>query len=445
MPKRPAKHRPTPCKLNGRLLAIYVDGGRKIFGNYNDPAAWDKYNAFCNERQNGGSETLPSVSPSSSEICLPSRVSNAPHGSPGSFPLIADLVAEFMDYAAEKKDKSDFCKFRIACDALLRYATLPTAEFDVYLLLQIQNGFVKAGYARTHCNKLVNFCIQIFRWGENRRLVRKGKREELRAIEPVEYGAARETKGREPVDDDAVAQTLPRLLPMYQSIISILQSTGARPIELWRMKVANVDRSDPDIWVYRVRHHKTERFNKKRIIAFDRRDQIALLPYLDKAPGAFVFAPLDEMRERMERGEKIECVKANIDEQLDTRKVCKELKRTIKEANRELPPDKQIPYWTMYQLRHAYLTKMVEQHGKDDAALVGGHSNSKMVEDVYDHSQERRIIKLKRQQEEGGDAATNGLTGVIHNLDSMGLSTSDIAKATGLLVSEVEAILQKKK
>jgi len=447
MPKRSENSLPTPKKARNSLVA-YVDGKRIVFGNYDDPVAWQKFNCFCEERQSGRSKSpppaTPSVSPSGEHP--PSRILGTPHGTPGNSPLVADLVAEFLDYAAEKKDRSDFCKYKIAGEGLLRYATVPTAEFDVYLLLQLQDGFVKADYARTHCNKLVNFCIQIFRWGENRRLVPKGKRRELQAIEPVQYGQARETEDREPVDDAIVEQTLAqnKLLPVYESIMRIIQSTGARPIELFRMRIADIDRSDPEIWVYRPRHHKTKRHNKRRILAFGEKEQKALLPYLDKAPKAIVFSPLDEVRERVERGEKVKRTKANTAEQFDTRAVCKELKRAIKEANRELPPDKQIPYWTMYQLRHSYLTDMVEQHGENDAALVGGHSDPKMIRGVYDHSQQRRIVQLKRLQEKRENTRTKGLTEVVQNLDLLGLPSADIALATRLSLSEVEAILQKK-
>ena len=448
MPKRTENCRPKPIRDKRNRLVVYAEKRRVVFGKYDDPVAWEKYNAFCEERQNRGKEAAPLLSVTPVSELPPKKVSNAPVGTTGKLPLIADLVAEFLDYAEEKKDKSDFSKFKTVCNALLRYATLPTEQFDACLLLEVQKEFIEdeADYARTYINKLINFCIHIFKWGEPRRLCPAGKSGQLRAIEPVQYGQARETEDRMPVDGAVVERTLAtgKLLPVYQAIIRILQSTGARPIELFRMRIADIDRSDPEIWVYRPRNHKTKRYNRRRIITFGAKEQKVLLPYLEKAPNAFILSPLDEMRELMERGEQTKRRKNEIAEQFDTGKVCIALREAIEAANLELPRDQQIPHWTMYQLRHSYLTKMVEQHGENDAALAGGHSDSKMVRGVYDHSQERRIIQLKRQQEESENTATNGLVGVVRNLDSMGLPLSDIAKATGLAESEVVAMLQEK-
>ena len=92
--------------------------------------------------------------------------------------------------------------------------------------------------------------------------------------------------------------------------------------------------------------------------------------------------------------------KAKINEHFTTATVGKVLKRTIHEANQSLPSDQQIPKWTMYQLRHTFLTEKTEQFGEDIAALIAGHSNPTMIRDTYDHSQERRIIKLKQMEDE---------------------------------------------
>jgi integrase len=79
------------------------------------------------------------------------------------------------------------------------------------------------------------------------------------------------------------------------------------------------------------------------------------------------------------------------------------LKATILKANLGLPSDQQIPHWTLYQLRHRYLTEMTERYDENIAALLAGHSDPKMVRRIYDHSQERRIKRLKQEQDENMD------------------------------------------
>jgi len=410
MPKREKKSRPKPHKVRNSL-AVYVDKQRIVFGNYDDPVAWQKYADFCEKRQNGGNGTSTASAPlPTSNEHPPNAIVSAVPGAPA---LVGELVTQFLEFAKEAKNPSDYSNYKKAGQALWQYKNLPTAEFDAYLLLQIQKGFAKAGYARTHCNKLVNFIIHAFRWGEVRRLVPPGKSVELKAVEPLKNG--RETDARMPVEDSVVERTLPYLLPVYRAFIKILQATGARPSEICRMKVSDIDRTDPKIWLYRVWNHKTARYKKRRILAFGQVEQNILLPYLDKKDHEAVFSPKDAVRERKERDREARTTplspsqvkrdkyrkrnpKVKINEHFDTATVGKALKRTIQEANRDLPPDKQIEKWTMYQLRHGYLTRMVEKHDGDTAALLAGHSDTKMLRDTYDHSAERRIAKLKLEE-----------------------------------------------
>ena len=241
MPKRTANILPIPKKARNSLVA-YVDGKRIVFGNYGAPVAWQNFAEFCEKRRNEGNKALPSVPPSipSSEIHPSNVLMNSPHVTQGNPPLVADLVAAFLDYAAEAKDRSDYSSYKVACKALLQYSTTTTERFDACLLLQIQGSFVKANYARKYANKLVNFCIHIFKWGEPRRLCPPGKSGQLRAVEPLRFGSARETEPRDAVPNDVVEQTLPYLLPVYQAIIKILRETGARPCEILRLKVGEI-------------------------------------------------------------------------------------------------------------------------------------------------------------------------------------------------------------
>ena len=409
---------PEPRKVNGRLLAVYVDKKRITFGGYNDPAAWQKYSEFCKEWQNGEHPNKIAQPLSSDGHPPESTFINILPGTPGNSTLVADLVTQFLKFAQETKNPSDFSNYRKAGQALWQYKTLPTAKFDAFLLLQVQGWCVQAGYARTHCNKLVNFCIHMFKWGEVRRLVPPGKSVQLQAVEPLRNGATRETEERTEVPDAVVERTLPYLLPVYRAIILILRKTGARPSEICRMKVSDIDRQDSEIWLYKPKHHKTARNGKRRVIAFGREEQAILAPYLEgKQPNEAVFSPRDavlEYKKVQEEARKTPVPpsqqkraafrkrhpKVKNNEHFDTRTVGKALKATILKANRELPPEQAIPDWTLYQLRHRYLTEATERYDENIAALLAGHSDPKMIRRVYDHSAERRILKLKRMEDE---------------------------------------------
>jgi len=266
MPKLNVSKVPKQCNDRGRSYSWH-EGKRVYHGVAGSPEANRNYLRFIND--------LTKEPPLS-----PPPDAGASVGTAGANNiLVAELCDAFLKYAVKAKSQSDYSNYKTACGGLLRFAGSTTAEFDAFLLLQVQDGFVKAGYARTHCNKLVNFCVHIFKWGEVRRLAPPGKSVQLQAVEPLRNGATRETEERTEVPDEVVERTLPYLLPVYQAIVRILRSTGARPSELCRMKVSEIDRKDLETWVYKPKHHKTAQSGKRRIIAFGQEEQAILLPY----------------------------------------------------------------------------------------------------------------------------------------------------------------------
>ena len=196
MPKRTKNALPTPKLVNGTQLAAYFDGKRKTFGNWNSPAAWEKYHAFLRtyvfpkptpESPTGG------VNSENGTLKRPRRETEksapVPHKT-----TIADLSLAFLDDAVERRS-SHYYKYRTVCKFLKPYSRMSTAEFDAYTLLQLQQEFDRYGYARKYVNNMVGFVRQIFKWGETRRLVPAGKYEHLKPLEPLREG--RETEERE--------------------------------------------------------------------------------------------------------------------------------------------------------------------------------------------------------------------------------------------------------
>ena len=390
MPKRTKNSLPKPRKINGNLLGIYVDGGRKTFGQYDDPIAWEKLSLFCRtwKKRQGDPNYAAGCSP--------------------PFPNIGDLVAAFIPFAKEHKP-NDWYSYRIACNALLRHAKMPTADFDSYLLLEIQNDFLNKDYNRINCNRYINLIIHIFRWGETRRLVPSGKFIQLKAIDPLLPGKGREPHDRLDVPYEIVERTLPYLLPVYQAFIRILMLTGARPSEILRMKVADIERKKvkidgkmTEIWVFSPENHKTARKNKRRVITFRAKEQSILAPYIaTKESSSPIFTPKDAILEHYEKRYTKrtlpDYVRDRLTPQFRTMVVSHALRKAIRRANCELPPEKQIPRWTLYQIRHTFASQAALRLGDEAAALLLGHADPKMLRRRYDHSQEQRITEFKKK------------------------------------------------
>jgi integrase len=168
------------------------------------------------------------------------------------------------------------------------------------------------------------------------------------------------------------------------------------------------------------RNQKTAKKNKRRVIAFGSREQAVLAPYIaGKNAEDFVFRPEDAASERKQssranRKTKVqpsqverermrrENPKQKFNPCFATDVVGNALRDAIANANKTLPEGERIPEWTLYSLRHKYVSEYVEKYGVEEAALMVGHTDTAMVRKIYDKSQKRRILKQKLKDESVG-------------------------------------------
>jgi len=322
-----------------------------------------------------------------------------------------------------KRTHSHYYDYRTVCRFLKPYSKMGTAEFDAFCLLQVQQEFDRHGYARKQVNNLVGFVRQMFRWGKARRLVPAGRYAHLKTLEPLREGRENDERFWE-VEDEVIERTLLLLLPVYQAIIRILWWTGARPKEILRMRVGDIERQvvedngqKAEMWSLSPKKHKTAKKDKGRVIAFGTREQAVLAPYLaGKSAEDFVFRPADAVTERKQSArarrktkvqpsqvererERRENPKRKYNPCFSTDAIGNALRDAIANANKTLPENERIPEWTLYSLRHKYVSEMVEKYGVEVAALMVGHTDTAMVRKIYDKSQKRRILKQKLKNE----------------------------------------------
>ena len=124
MPKRTKNALPTPKLVNGTQLAAYFDGKRKTFGNWNSPAAWEKYHAFLRtyvfpkptpdspsggvNSENGTLNTPYEVPEIPETPVQPAQTAHPNGSSADGDPTVEDLVVAFLDDALKTKSPSDY-------------------------------------------------------------------------------------------------------------------------------------------------------------------------------------------------------------------------------------------------------------------------------------------------------------------------------------------------
>jgi integrase len=157
---------------------------------------------------------------------------------------IEKLTENFLKDAKLRFDNRDYNHYNVAMRLVCQlHGSTKTSQFGTKALIEVQKHFVKQGYSRNYCNKLVNYVRSVFRWGAINELVPKSTPYILKLISPLLAGktTAPESPPRQDVPDDVVDATLPHLLPTVAAMVRVQRAAVMRPSEVCRMKVGDID------------------------------------------------------------------------------------------------------------------------------------------------------------------------------------------------------------
>lgn len=395
--------KPPKMGRNGDTAFVRVNGKRIYLGPYGSPEAGQRYARIIAEL---AADVVPAVQSAGEDT-------------------LDTLAITFLDFAKKEYGRSDYGNYRTALRILLEiYSGEPIKSFTPKCFRVLQHRFTQQKkpngepYSRQFCNRLAKFIRTIFNWGVGMELCSPETPNALKYVPPLKEGRCGlpETETRDEVSEDVICKTLPFLLPIHQVMIEIQYLSGARPSEITSLIPGDIDKTD-DIWIVRPGQFKTKWKGKKRFICLGKRAQGLLGPYLKgKASDEFVFTPATALLEKAARDaamrkipitpsqrkrheERMKNPKRRVKNRYTTGSYGKMLKRAIERANRILPPAEQIPEWTLYQLRHANVSDLVENESVDVARAVSGHSNAEITSRVYNHRDMQIAMKAVRNRE----------------------------------------------
>jgi integrase len=201
-------------------------------------------------------------------------------------------------------------------------------------------------------------------------------------------------------------------------MIQVQRWAVMRPNEVCRMRVENIDMSRKDgVWLYRPPKHKGTWRGHGKAVPFGKPEQALMAPYLEgKTPDRAVFSPKTTKAEKeeqfvqakLEKGIKHvkrirwkkEAISKEPQEHYSSRTYARAIERAIKQANRNLPPDQQIPHWTPYQLRHSGITELVfENDGNAEIARAVAGQRTISVTQGYNHADLDIAIEQAKKRE----------------------------------------------
>lgn len=178
------------------------------------------------------------------------------------------------------------------------FGSTPADDFDAERLVQVREVMIASGSLCTNeIKRRVNVVKAMFRWACAEKLVRESLHHGLAAVKhlkPGEFGTKRSQKRRAP-PDSVIEATIPYMPEPVQALVRLCRHTGARPSELYGITAADIDRSDPLVWVYDLSTHKTAAWDEDRTLYFDRQAQKILGEWImrAKSPTAPLFRPCD--------------------------------------------------------------------------------------------------------------------------------------------------------
>lgn len=277
------------------------------------------------------------------------------------------------------------------------FGTLPVTEFGPKALKALREAWVKEGLSRNVINGRVGAVRRVFRWAVGEELVGAEQYQRLKAVEGLRAGQT-EAPDHAPVKPAVLAdieKALPYMPSAVRALVQVQLHTAARAGELVKLRVGDIDRTDPEVWTYAPAIHKGTWKGKRRVIYFGERCREVLAPLLLKAgdPEAYVFSPERAEAERLaERSRQRATPRYSSHMERNERKRVGASRRrapgphyttgTYRQAVERACDAAGVPRFTPHRLRHLAATRARAELGVDVARALCGHSLAAVTE-VY--------------------------------------------------------------
>jgi len=220
---------------------------------------------------------------------------------------------------------------------------------------------------------------------------------------------------RHPVERWVVDATLPFLSSPLVALVELMWWTPARPSELLGLRPCDVNKVDESVWLVDLDEHKTAGHQAERIIKLGPKCIAVLRPFMLRPAQTPLFRPCDavaevQVRRRAERATPLtQSSQARCDREKATRQrrrvgetyrsdtFRKAIHRAIARANRDraLRGLDALPKWNPYDLRHAAITRLAIEHGRDGAQAAADHKESATT-DIYCHTAREVGIRVAK-------------------------------------------------
>ena len=326
---------------------------------------------------------------------------------------VVEVLAAYLDYAdayyadPEGNPSKEVGAVKASIKPLHElYGSTLAADFGPKKLAAVREAMVQNGWCRQLVNRRVDRVKRVFKWAASEELVPVTVYHSLRTLPGLRSGKtdAPEAKPVRPVADEVVVATLPHLGNHVRAMVELMWHTGARPSEICRMTLAQIDRTG-EMWIYRPKKHKTRHHGKDRAIPLGPRSQAVLTAHLEGrilGPDDPIFSPraARDVRFVALRAKR----KSKVQPSQTSRKKAKPKRLpamwytpgVIDHAITAAAKRAGVEHWFPYQLRHTHGTKVRREFGLEAAGATLGHTKMSATE-VYAERDESLAVEIARK------------------------------------------------
>lgn len=348
---RPKSLIPRLCQNSkGYLFSKSDDGKQHWFGHETDPASRQKYAEFLSQYQ----QAPAGISLNSKGCCSVNEV----------------CLAFMTKYAVRYRRHDGSSTSEVDCyNSVIRilqplFGETSAAEFGPLRLRTVRDSMVAEGWSRGTINKHISRVRTMFRFAASLEMISSTVVTALEVLPPLAVGesSAPDYEPRHAVPD-ADLTAVRRVLDEYNcDLFDLMLLTGARPGELLSLTGGMFEKNG-DVWRADLRHHKTAKRGKLRVLFFNLSSQDILLRHWKSDPDAKLFPT---RRDTFSKAIQRACIRAKV-----------------------------TPFCP-HQLRHTVATRLADGQGIEAAQRLLGHSTVAMTRH-YSQAAERMAVEAVKQ------------------------------------------------
>ena len=176
------------------------------------------------------------------------------------------------------------------------YGHTLVSAFGPLALKTVRQTMVDSELCRNECNRRTSIIVRMFRWAVENEMAPPSAHHALKAVKGLAKGrsAARESEPVRPVPEPHMLAIEPHVSRQVWAMVQLQALSGARPQEVVELRGADLDMAGK-VWAYRPRVHKTQHYDRERVIHLGPRAQQVLRVWLRTDLAEPLFQPCESL------------------------------------------------------------------------------------------------------------------------------------------------------